>query len=109
MRYTMPAKLKSKMPEHMYNVRRMSDSMIRLRLHIVLKNELDPSRLKYAIRTSYYWRKCRRNIVAFYCSKKDQRLLLCPVFFLKRLPAEADTMRQIRDWNRSLTPVLYPA
>ena len=98
----MPAKLKAKAPESVYHLKRQSASLVRLRLHIVLKNEMHPSRLINSTKKSYYWRKCRRQIVALYCQKYKDQTPICPILFCPRLPPEDVLLKQIRAWNKAL-------
>ena len=98
----MPAKLHATNKESIYSMKRSSQSVLRLRLHIVLKNELHPNRLINTTRSSYYWRSCRIRLASLYKSRFQNALPLCPVFFEKRLPTEDLCMSSIRDWNRKL-------
>jgi hypothetical protein len=100
MRNSMPAKLHAIRQESIYNMKRKSPSMLRMRLYFVLKNELRPDRLKNATYTSYYWRKCRLRLAILYKSKYQNKPPICPVYFELRLPIEAISFQKIEEWNR---------
>jgi hypothetical protein len=88
-------------PESMFVARRSKPNILRLRLHFVVKRELN-SGVVPGKRTSFYWRRCRQRLLQFYVASHPFTVKVAPVFASSRLPGTKETARLIREWNVAL-------
>lgn len=94
--------MKSVRPESMYVARRSKAGNIRLRLHIVLRRELNPSLAVKNRRTRFYWRRCRQRLLSLYERLHPYSVKVAPVFALERLPRYEVTMNRVKTWNKAV-------